>query len=194
MAPAVSRKRTTPSSSAPRHEVEVVVQDGRDDAGGAVGRGGDDPAAGGVLLVDGHRVEGDPVHARSGSSRSPSARAAGGRARAARRRTLGRRAGCPRVRMPRCHALLHDAPDLQQAGADLGLGAPGLLVLQHQRGDRQAGLPGEAQQLVAGAEGVGSTVSSSLIRSGRRPRPRRRRSRRRPSSTSSRSTGSPAAS
>ena len=42
----------------------------------------------------------------------------------------------------------------QQARADLGLGAPGLLVLQHQRGDRQAGLLREPQQLVAGAEGV----------------------------------------
>ena len=43
-------------------EVAVVVQDGGHDAGGAVGRGGDHPAAGGVLLVDRQGVEGHPVH------------------------------------------------------------------------------------------------------------------------------------
>ncbi len=55
---------------------------------------------------------------------------------------------------PALHAGLHHPPDVQQPGADLGLGAPRLLVLQHQRGDRQAGLPGEPQQFVAGAERV----------------------------------------
>ncbi len=45
-----------------RHEVDVVVQDGRDDAGGAVRRGGDHPATRRVLLVHGHRVERDPLH------------------------------------------------------------------------------------------------------------------------------------
>src|ERR687890_1389717 len=43
-------------------EVAVVVQDGRDDAGGAVGRRGDHPPAGRVLLVDGQGVERDPLH------------------------------------------------------------------------------------------------------------------------------------
>ena len=37
--------------------VEVVADDGGDDAGRAVGRRGDDPPAGGVLLVDGHGVD-----------------------------------------------------------------------------------------------------------------------------------------
>ncbi len=39
----------------------VVVGDGGDDAGGSVGGGGDDSASGGVLFVDGHGVDGDPV-------------------------------------------------------------------------------------------------------------------------------------
>ena len=39
----------------------VVVGDGGDDAGGSVGGGGDDAASGGVLFVDGHGVDGDPV-------------------------------------------------------------------------------------------------------------------------------------
>ena len=43
------------------HEPRVVVQDRGDDPGGAVGRRGDHPPAGGVLLVDGQGVEVDPV-------------------------------------------------------------------------------------------------------------------------------------
>nr|WP_232791413.1 hypothetical protein [Streptomyces capitiformicae] len=43
-------------------EVDVVVQDGGDDAGRAVGGGGHHTAARRVLLVHGHRVERDPLH------------------------------------------------------------------------------------------------------------------------------------
>ena len=38
-----------------------VVKDGGDDPGRAVGGSGDDAATGGVLFVDGERVEVDPV-------------------------------------------------------------------------------------------------------------------------------------
>ena len=48
-------------SSGAFDEVRVVVGDGGDDAGGSVGGGGDDAASGGVLFVDGHGVDGDPV-------------------------------------------------------------------------------------------------------------------------------------
>ena len=48
----------------PSDRSAVVVHDGRDDAGGAVGRRGDDAAAGGVLLVDRERVQVDPVEDR----------------------------------------------------------------------------------------------------------------------------------
>ena len=56
---AASRKRRTPSSSAPL----VVGQNGGDDPRGPVGRGGDHPPTGGVLLVDGQGEQVHPVHA-----------------------------------------------------------------------------------------------------------------------------------
>jgi hypothetical protein len=40
----------------------VIVQHGRDDARRAIGRGGDDAAAGGVLFVHPHRERVDPNH------------------------------------------------------------------------------------------------------------------------------------
>ena len=43
-------------------EAHVVVRDGGDDSGGAVGGRGDDSASGGVLFVDRHCVHRDPVH------------------------------------------------------------------------------------------------------------------------------------
>ena len=61
MAAAVSRKSTTPRVGGAGHEARVVVQHRRHDAGGAVGRRGDDAAAGGVFLVDRQRVQVDPV-------------------------------------------------------------------------------------------------------------------------------------
>ena len=100
MAPAASRKRTTrPPSSAAGHEVHVVVQDGRDDARGAVGGGGDDAAARRVLLVDGHRVEGHPLHGVRLAARPR--RAAAGRTPAARRRTFRPPGRMPSWVMPR---------------------------------------------------------------------------------------------
>ena len=135
------------------HEVRVVVQHGRDDARRTVRRGGDDASTGGVLLVDGQGVEGDPVHApqrvvagrlelqASGQLGRPAAHA-----QAAGQHALGGDAVA--------HALLHDLPDLEQALADLLLGAPRQLVLEHDPGDRLAGLLAVGEQLVAGAEGV----------------------------------------
>src|SRR5690606_1336162 len=51
------------ASAAPTGGAEffVVVEDGGDDAGGAVGRRGDHPPAGRVLLVDREREQVDPV-------------------------------------------------------------------------------------------------------------------------------------
>ena len=43
-----------------RVELAEVVQDGRDDAGCAVGRGGNDASAGGVFFVDRHGVNHRP--------------------------------------------------------------------------------------------------------------------------------------
>jgi hypothetical protein len=47
-----------------RREALIVAQDRRHDAGGAVGRRGDDAAAGGILLVHRERPEIDPVEHR----------------------------------------------------------------------------------------------------------------------------------
>ena len=62
IAAAVSRKRRMPASRRARAIVAVIAQHRGNDAGRAVGRRGHDAAAGGVLLVDGHREEADPVH------------------------------------------------------------------------------------------------------------------------------------
>ena len=47
--------------SASTMEMQPVAHHGGDDAGRAIGRRGDDAAAGGVLLVDGHGVDRQPV-------------------------------------------------------------------------------------------------------------------------------------
>ena len=51
-------------------------------------------------------------------------------------------------------ALLHHLPQVQQALAHLGLGAPRQLVGHHDAADRQAGLRAAREQLVAGGERV----------------------------------------
>jgi hypothetical protein len=42
--------------------IKIVADDRGDDAGGAIGRRGDDASSGGVLLVDRHGVDAEPVH------------------------------------------------------------------------------------------------------------------------------------
>ena len=51
-----------PGSARALAMVAVVAQHGRNDAGRAIGRRGDDPPAGGVLLVDRHGVDADEIH------------------------------------------------------------------------------------------------------------------------------------
>src|SRR6202020_1924100 len=48
------------------YEAGVVMGDGGDDAGCSVGGGGDDTTSGGVLFVDSHGVDGDPVNRSEG--------------------------------------------------------------------------------------------------------------------------------
>ena len=62
IAAAVSRNVAQPSGVAPGAMVAVIAQHGGHDAGRAVGRRGDDAAAGGVLLVDRHRIDADEIH------------------------------------------------------------------------------------------------------------------------------------
>ena len=61
MAAAVSRKSRMPLVGRADAVVAVVADHRRHDAGGAIGRRGDDLAAGGVLLVHRHRVDREPV-------------------------------------------------------------------------------------------------------------------------------------
>ncbi len=151
MAAAVSRKLDDAVVVGAGHPARVVVQNGGDDARRTVRRGRDDPAAGGVLLVDGERVEGDPVHRcervaavlgaqLAGQSRGPALHL-----QATRQHALGAAA-------PVVDALLHDLPEVEQAGAHLGLGAPRGLVGHHDAADRQARLGAALEQLVPRGE------------------------------------------
>ena len=151
IAPAVSRKRTTASSSNSADGARRVVQDRGHDAGRAVGGGGDHPAAGGVLLVDGQGVEGDAVHRLRGVHLLVEVTPELGRA-AAHAQAPGQD---PARGRPALDALAHHRPEVQQAGPGLLLGAPDGLVREHHVADPQAVVPGAGDELVAGVEGVG---------------------------------------
>ena len=64
MAAEVRKKRTMPSWSGVGDEALVVVRHGGNHAGGAVGGRGNHAAAGGVLFVHRHGVDGNPVERR----------------------------------------------------------------------------------------------------------------------------------
>ena len=120
------------------------MQDGRDDAGRTVRRCGDHAAARGVLLVDGERVEGDPVDRAQrvvlvGSDLEPLAQGGGAPAhlQPAREHPCGAR--------PALHTFLHHRPDVQQPGPHLLLGAAGDLVGEHDVADARTGLAGAPQ-------------------------------------------------
>lgn len=112
-----------------RRVVDCVVQDRRHDAGGTVGRGGDDAPTGGVLLVDCQRDQVDPVLSEF--------RLASG--------VFGVQAVIPHLRSPAhpeaarkqpfasdapLFALNHDVAQVQQRGAYLVLGAATCFVAQ----------------------------------------------------------------
>ena len=99
--------------------------------GGAVGRGGDDPAAGRVLLVDRHGGQVEPVHRLGGvAGRAQPFVDPGGPAAHAQRAGEGAAGAAARV-----DALPHHAPDLHQPRAHLRLVADDGLVGQHELGD-----------------------------------------------------------
>ncbi|MCY1532542.1 hypothetical protein D9M68_678240 [compost metagenome] len=140
------------------------MQHGRDNAGRAVGRRRDYPAAGRVFLVDRHRVQVHPVHDRQGIGQ----RALGalrqvavefGRA-AAHAQGAGQFAVSFRVidAAAARYAVLHNLPDAVQAGVHLGLVAPGQLVLHHELGDRQPAVAAHGQQFAAHPERIGQLV------------------------------------
>ena len=101
----------------------VVIGDGGDDAGGAVGGCGDDSAACGVLFVDGHCVEGDPVDGRKGVFGADGVEALGeAMGTAADVEASGENAFGSDAAFG---ALLHGLPEGENADADLGLGCEG---------------------------------------------------------------------
>ena len=166
-------------------EVAVVVQDGRDDPGGAVRRRGDHPAAGGVLLVDRQRVEGDPLHRPQRVAAVVGGLEGLAQQRAARRRTLSPPGSTPVARMPRsthscmtdqmCSRPVRTSSSVRQ---DSSLASISSLM-------RSPVCRVRAQQFVAAAERVRDRRgrSSAVTVGARRSRPRRGRTRRRPSST-----------
>jgi len=152
------------------YEAHVVMQQRRDDAGGAIGRSGHHPTAGGVFLVDGQGIEVDPVEhvevvAQVGlGARAELAVEPGGAAlhlEPAGQPAFGAAAGA--------HAVLHDLPDLQQPRAGLRFRAPGRFVGQHQLADRQTVGIAQRQQLAGAVEGVGqrSLVLDDAVAAGR---------------------------
>ena len=152
------------------HEAGVVVQHGGHDAGGAVGGCSDHAAADGVFFIDGQRVEIDPVergervaHAGFGGARQLAVQT--GRA-AFDLQAAGHDA---HLLAAAAHALLHHVPDVEQAGAGLGVGAPGALVFENDLADRNALVAAMRQQRVATVEGVGDAggVGDDAVGTGR---------------------------
>ena len=165
--------------------------------GRSVGRRGDHPAAGRVLLVDGQREQRRPTPSRAaGRPTSRGAPPAARAGRAARRRTLSPPGRTPVASAAARHALLHDRPDVPAAPARTSvLGAPRQLVGQHHAADRQAGRACCARAARRRCwNGYGTGVASGTIARPARPRPRPARNRHRPSSRCARGSSAPSAS
>ncbi|MNH10286.1 hypothetical protein D3C79_697600 [compost metagenome] len=139
-----------------RHEAHVVVQNGRDDTGRAVGWRGDHAPTVGVLFVHCEGVEVDPVEHRQ--------RIAQARFRVTAELAVQRR--CPTLDLEPTRqnafmlaagfdTVLHHLPDAQQPGTGLGLGAPGRFVGEHHLADRQLLRNAMAEQFPGGFERVG---------------------------------------
>jgi hypothetical protein len=134
--------------------VEPVADHGRDDARGAVGGGGDDLAAGGVLLVHRHGVGGHPVVDRVGGDEVEAAFPeeglvdAGGAApdlEAAGQDALGPEAAVD--------AGGHDLPDAAEACVEGGGVPADELVVALHLGDGQAGVAAIASISAAVSKG-----------------------------------------
>ncbi|MNO86694.1 hypothetical protein D3C76_781030 [compost metagenome] len=118
-------------------EAHVVVQYRRDDTGGAVGRCGHHPAAGGVLLVHCQRPQIHPVHGAQGAGDQVAAtdfvqQAQEHRRAAAHLQPAGQYAFGLQAAL---HAGLHLVPDMRQRSADFRIAAQCALVGPHQVAD-----------------------------------------------------------
>ena len=139
-----------------RHEARVVVQHGRHDACCAIRGCGHHAPAGGVFFVDGQGIEVDPIqHLQRVAQRlfgMGRERIAQGLGAAAHLEAAGQ--GAVRAAAAH-HAGLHHLPDGQQAGIDLGIGAPVPLVVAHHTGDAAAQFASALQQFGAAVKGMG---------------------------------------
>ncbi len=137
-------------------EAVVVAQHRGQQAGCAIGGGGDNPPSGGVLLVHGQGPEVHPVQGRQGIGET----------------LVGVTGEAPQhlgrtpvdLQAPRQHAIgaraavdagVHGLHDLIEPGRDLRVRAQDALVGQHQLGDGQARGGRLAQQFGGGGVGVG---------------------------------------
>ncbi|MNJ21600.1 hypothetical protein D3C77_159550 [compost metagenome] len=137
-------------------KAHVVVQHGRNDAGGAVGGRSDHAPAKGVLFVHRQGVQVDPVQHRESIAQAGfrvAAQLAIQRCRStfdlepARQDAFVATAGGD--------AVLHHLPDVQQAAAGFALRSPGRLVGQHHLADCKVLCGAMAEQFLGGLERVG---------------------------------------
>lgn len=132
------------------------MEDGGDDASGAVGGGGDDASAGGVFLVDGEGVEVDPVEDGEGVDKGffglldellVEVVGASWDLEAAREDAVGLGSVGD--------AGLHGLPNLLEGGDGFVLGAEGVFVGEGDFCDGKSGVLGVLEELFGGVEGVG---------------------------------------
>ena len=144
-------------------EMQVVADRGGNHACRAIGRRGDDPAACGVLLVDRHRIDAQPV---VGEQRIDLVGAPfvlqlvmdhGGAA--AHLQPAGQDTGAGQAAVD---AALHRRPDAVEALVEFLPRHRTFLVRPLHLGDRQAGARRHLQHLLGGREGIGNLDAARL--------------------------------
>ncbi|MNM90877.1 hypothetical protein D3C81_1031550 [compost metagenome] len=145
------------------------MQHSRDDAGGAIGGGGDHPSAKGVFFIHGQGVEVDPVQHRKRVTQT--------RLRIAAQLAIECSGAASDLEPTRQDALiaatgsdavLHHLPDPQQAAAGFAFRAPGRFVGQHDLADRQVLRGAMAEQFLGSLEREGQhrTVFDDTVGTG----------------------------
>jgi len=148
--PATNRKSTISLSVTDLRKTAVIHQHGRDDARRTVGRCGDDAAKGCIFLIDGHGKAADElenprkIHPALPDQANPFPCIGSGKVAEqllsdpvgapAYLKTTGQVTGGVAAAE---YGLPHNLPNVQEAGIDLGMAAPGALVAAHHPGNGQ---------------------------------------------------------